>query len=266
MRSGINAIIVMNRIEAINWMKQCCERASEASEYKKDLYFQIDFEGVEFVNNEPSDFAKFAHSANWNDIKAGYKGVLHKLLLRNLVKAVSIDEKMIILTPASSEIPGDPKWREKKLTATPRHLTFSVDRGLRKKYRKVGDVGDKAVYKEISTADSFYETDLNKIFETIFHVRPSNDDLQNFNTFRGLVELIQRYIPNKTISVMYDYLIEDSLFGESVQQISRDNWQEDFDVKSKIIQKLWSTFPELKKRKDETVLKMKEFYKNYGKV
>ncbi|MCK9273108.1 hypothetical protein M0P65_06185, partial [Candidatus Gracilibacteria bacterium] len=125
--------IITPNIRYIGQNRKSCmyNQINSLFKYNDEYYFQIDFEAVNFVNGEPDDFAKFAHSANWNDIKSGYKGVLHKLLLRNIVKAISIDENMIILTPGSSEIPNDKKWREKKITTTPRHLTFSVDRGLR---------------------------------------------------------------------------------------------------------------------------------------
>lgn len=261
--------IIIPEIRYIGQNRKSCmySQINALFKYLDEYYFQIDFEAAQFINDKPSDFAKFAHNSNWNDIKAGYKGVLHKLLLRNITKAVSIDENMIVLTPASSEIPNDKKWREKKLNSAPRHLTFSVDRGLRRKYRLINAdlVNKKSVYKEIPPSESIYITDLRKIFEIIFHVLPNEEELQMFATFRGLVDLMKKFLLNKTINIVYDYLIEDSLFGENVQQISRDNWKEDYEVKSKIIQKLWREFPELKKKKQETILKMKEFYKNYGK-
>ena len=261
--------IITKEIRYIGQNRKTCSglQINALFKYIDNYYFQIDFEGVTFVNGGPNDFAKFAHSANWNDIKAGYKGVLHKLLLRNIVKAISIDHNMIILTPASSEIPNDKKWREKKINSVPRHLTFSVDRGLRKKYKQIDNlvVDGKKVYKELATADSFYETNIPIIFKTIFGVAPFGNELSQFNTFRGLVDLMKKYLQDKVILITYDYLIEDSLYGENVQQISRDDWKEDYDVKAKIIQKLWQEFPELKKKKADTILKMKEFYKNYGK-
>jgi hypothetical protein len=50
---------------------------------------QIDFELVEFENDLPTDFYIFSYSSNWNDLKSGFKGVAHKLLLMNLTRSIS---------------------------------------------------------------------------------------------------------------------------------------------------------------------------------
>ena len=241
--------------------------------YQDNIYFQIDFEGIDFENNRPNDFAYFSHSADWTDIKLGYKGVSHKLLLRNITKAISLNSNMTILTPASSEDPKDKKFRIKKADGILRMLTFSVDRGLREKYRQVIDkkvdlplkIGMNYVYKELPTSESIYIVDIPKIFEILFKIPPTKEDLKLFRTFIGLVDLMKKYLQVKAVTTVYDFLIEDSLFGDNVQQISRDNWKEDYDVKVKIIQKLWLEFPFLQKFKEDTLKKMRNFYKNYGK-
>ena len=42
---------------------------------------QVDFEKTNYENHEPSKFDQFAHSSDWEDTKAGIKGMHHKLLL-----------------------------------------------------------------------------------------------------------------------------------------------------------------------------------------
>jgi hypothetical protein len=42
---------------------------------------QVDFEKADYHEGKPSNFEHFAHSGNWEDTKAGIKGVHHKFLL-----------------------------------------------------------------------------------------------------------------------------------------------------------------------------------------
>jgi hypothetical protein len=42
---------------------------------------QVDFEKSEYKDGHPHPFEQFAHSADWGDIKQGFKGVHHKILL-----------------------------------------------------------------------------------------------------------------------------------------------------------------------------------------
>ena len=42
---------------------------------------QIDFEGVNYKDDEPTKFDQLSHNADWEDIKQGIKGLHHKILL-----------------------------------------------------------------------------------------------------------------------------------------------------------------------------------------
>ena len=53
----------------------------DAPEGEGDTFFQIDFEGSEYVEGRPSEWAKFAYSSAWRDVIAGVKGLAHKVLL-----------------------------------------------------------------------------------------------------------------------------------------------------------------------------------------
>lgn len=55
---------------------------------------QVDFEGVEYQNNEPTEAEQFLHSSHWDDTALGIKGVHHKLLLN----AVAGDKRKFSIT------------------------------------------------------------------------------------------------------------------------------------------------------------------------
>ena len=55
---------------------------------------QVDFEGVEYQNNEPTEAEQFLHSSHWDDTALGIKGVHHKVLLN----AIAGDNKKFSIT------------------------------------------------------------------------------------------------------------------------------------------------------------------------
>ena len=78
---------------------------------------QIDFEGSDYDKNGPSEFDKFAHSSNWQDVKNGIKGAHHKILLN----AVGTDKhKFSILHGLGSREGDNPNWinDKKKISST----------------------------------------------------------------------------------------------------------------------------------------------------
>lgn len=56
----------------------------DAPEGEGDTFFQIDFEGSEFEEGRPTEWARFSHSSSWRDVEAGVKGLAHKMLLFSL--------------------------------------------------------------------------------------------------------------------------------------------------------------------------------------
>ena len=65
-------------------------------DYKENI--QIDFEAVPYENNKPTEWAKFSHNSDWEDIKQGLKGVMHKYALMNLARASSELENINVVT------------------------------------------------------------------------------------------------------------------------------------------------------------------------
>jgi hypothetical protein len=132
-----------------------------------EQFVQIDFEGVEFdANGVPTEFSEFAHSTSPADADAGIKGVAHKYLLTNLIRAASELQDALVLTEKS---PPPPDCRISMSKKIPREYAFSVDRGLRKKLEPVMyngaqfRVGDKRVFRELATDESIYDTNIANI-------------------------------------------------------------------------------------------------------
>jgi len=237
------------------------------------LNFQIDFEGTKFKNNEPSDFAKFAHSSDWEDIKCGYKGVAHKFILINLVRSATSNGNVVILTPASSIYPSDKKFRLKTMHEPPRMCAFSIDKGLREKYKlNIDDSGNpvlfqgKKTYKEQPTNESNYITDISEIFNFIFKKYPTQEELKLFNSFIGITTLMKKYISKSEVVGMFDFLLKNSLFGDVSQQLSRTDWKEDLAIKLGILNHLFKEFSYLNEKVPIVKQMSKEFYRNYNQT
>lgn len=71
---------------------------------------QIDFEGADYENNNPSEFNKFAHSSNWEDVKAGIKGAHHKILLN----AIGTNKNKFSILHGLGSREGDANWIKDK--------------------------------------------------------------------------------------------------------------------------------------------------------
>lgn len=62
-------------------VKKHGNEVSILAKHENGQHHQIDFEGVDYHNNEPTKGEQFAHSSSWEDMKHGIKGVSHKQLL-----------------------------------------------------------------------------------------------------------------------------------------------------------------------------------------
>jgi hypothetical protein len=72
---------------------------------------QMDFEGADYSGNNPSEFDKFAHNSNWQDVKSGIKGAHHKILLN----AVGTDKhKFSGIYGLGSREKDSPNWTKDK--------------------------------------------------------------------------------------------------------------------------------------------------------
>jgi hypothetical protein len=199
---------------------------------------QIDFEFSDYEEDLPSKFAKFSHSSDWEDIKAGYKGVLHKYLLQSIasISDVKTEEQAILLTPASSfdKIKVSKTFPDRGLT----FKKFSVGRGLRTDaYSTVSDetgnplqIDGKTAYKVRPPLESTYIKDPEQIAKTIFGPKFNSTELTKLNSFIGIIDLCNKYFSNKEKNeLMLDFIRR--LFGQGSQGLERDNPKGDYDIK-----------------------------------
>jgi len=250
---------------------------------------QIDFEASHYIENKPTDWTSFSHNSDWDDIKDGYKGVMHKYALINLSRAASKLENISVVTKSqitklsnvsSEEYKSSVENCVKKAIAkastnaaykNPTDLAFSVDRGMRHKFVQIfhtdgvpAQLDNKPVYYEAETADSVYETNLEKMFELIFKVPPQDNDMKLFRSFTGVTTLIKKYLPEDLIVEFFNnHLIKKSLFAPFAQGLERNDPDGDLKIKSKMVNKLYLTFPYLDKFKDEVDSAIDAYYKTY---
>ena len=189
-----------------------------------NINVQIDLESVDFLNGKPTDWAQFSHSSAWIDVKQGIKGVAHKYILQSL--HADKKEPIIILTGKKRT----PKETDKT------KLAFSVQKGLRVRYiphiedGKHKKINGKFVYDELETADSVFITELKTIFTMFFDKEPTAIELEEMNSFTGIIQLVKRYKSHtQQLEVFEDFF--ERFFGKGVQQIVRGNKEKDLDEK-----------------------------------
>jgi len=228
----------------------------------KDITVQIDFEGTSYENEKPTEFAKFSHSSKWIDVENGFKGVHHKYLLTNIIRTISENDQIMILTPKSKL--DLEKARIKKLHEPPRMLAFSIDRGLRQKYKMVDLIFEgKQCFKELPTEKSEYETNIEIISKKIFGFYDNR-----FWSFTGLLDMFKEvYGENeKLIKKLYYYLWK-QLWGSNAQALFRNDPSKDYKIKRQMMLKFCGVFSKTKDIYDESLKKIRDnFYKKYKMV
>lgn len=245
---------------------------------------QIDFEASEYENNAPTDWASFSHNSDWADIKAGFKGVAHKFTLLNLARAQSKMEGILVVTPTVAKkilsitkeeyYQGKPvKASTSQKYANPTNLAFSVAKGIRTKFSPVFfkdgknqlEIDGKPVFVEKDSKQDKYTTQLEKQFELIFQKEPEGSDMNDFNSFVGLVKLMQKYSTKEVIEdFFWNQLVNKSLWCSSgCQALERNNPEGDLAIKSAMVNYLYETFSYLTSYKSKVDSLIEEYYKNY---
>jgi len=95
---------------------------------EKITYVQVDFEPVSFDRGIPTKFSQFSHSASFDDIQEGIKGVFHKFLLQTILDVSNEILVDIGLYKLKSQKKTTRRGTKKTL------YSFSVDRGFRQRY------------------------------------------------------------------------------------------------------------------------------------
>ena len=240
------------------------------------INMQIDFEGTGYTDkDEPDEFAKFSHSSNWEDVRAGIKGLGHKHLLVNIARALSEIKNAVVLTPSSPVEPPEKIKISKSASAKmPTNLAFSVDRGVRTKYEPVKNskgelvkVDGKQAFRELATSDSKYETNVPAIYTMIFNQKPDNEDLSNFRSFSGILRLFKKHnVEKRLVENVFRFMIDKSFFGRGSQGTDSKSAENDYEVKMTILNKMVQEFPYLKSILESKEKQIKAYVDNYKTV
>lgn len=253
-------------------------------EYKQGtskINTQVDFEFSEFKKDKPTEFASFSHSSEWQDLEVGMKGYGHKIALINAFRAKSEKSGIFVVTPKVAEkintFKKSDNFQFKVSTSKefnrPTFQAFSVDRGVRTKFAPVywadGEgvlFNGKPVFYKLSTKDSKYSRDLTEIFSMLFGKIPSGSDMTDFRSFVGLMKLFKKYFDKKVVTATFENMVEYHFFGKGSQKLSRDDSNEDKDVKYTIINRFIKDFPHLKSQLKAANKMAEEYYKNYKEM
>ncbi len=196
---------------------------------------QIDLEMVEFDKGAPTDWSQFSHSSDWEDMRAGVKGVFHKYIIRALTTKTL---REVIILKGKKETPT-------KTTLT--DLAFSVGNGLRVKIEpvmdgvKIKEIDGLRVFKEIPTGKSSYVTDLTAMFEMLFGRVPSRTEIELFGSFVGCLELAKKYFSKQELDKVVLGFAH-TLWGAGAQSLYRDDKLLDMKEKDVAMTKMLTTF------------------------
>ena len=188
-----------------------------------DQNVQIDMEQLPFVDGLPTTWAEFSHSSEWEDLQQGLKGVAHKYLLRALNAK---DLKDVLIRMKSG--------KEKEVTSA--ETAFSAS-GVRQKLEPIMKDGSqeikngRPVFRELSTAETGFNTDLNSIFVLYFGHAPSTSEMKKMWSFTGMLDLIKSHF-NKTQFMQIADGFANTLWGSGAQTLYRDDPEKDLEEKS----------------------------------
>jgi len=192
---------------------------------KFKINIQIDLELVDYHNGKPTPWSQFSHSSEWSDMEEGIKGVAHKYMLRAL-DAKNL--KDVIVLSGKKRVP-------KVIKAT--ELAFSVQNGLRIKLAPVlDDSGNHVnengllVYNEIPSSESNYIKDIRVMFELFFGKIPTANEVKQFSSFVGLVDLCKKYNTQSDNHKILSGFVN-TLWGKGAQSLYRDDKLKDFKEK-----------------------------------
>jgi len=181
---------------------------------------QIDFEGDEMVLDpqgyeKPSEWIKFIKDSPYQDLEQGIKGLAGAILLRGLTRAATALPNAVYVTNVTAakieagQLKGLVDAKGKSVVSVnathslPAAYTLNTSgsgfQGVRKAYRLVAknmdyQGGKVDVYTDIPTSESKPEDRINnvsKVFELIFKRKPSGNDLVNFRSYVGLLNLMK---------------------------------------------------------------------------
>lgn len=225
---------------------------------------QLDFEPTFWEKGSPTEFSTFGHYSSWEDIKSSIKGVFIKYLLRILVGMEKLGK--IAVQTKTGKISTSDRFKEPVA-----EKGFSADKGVRTKFEPILD--DKGqikktedgtpIYRELATAESNYERNLDNIFSIVFKQAPTSEEKKNFHSFVGTLQMMKKYLTLEQIKSIFKRF-KMLLWGRMAQEIEQGQFtdginQNDFKTKMAAYNKILEVFPELKAEEE----RFDELIKNY---
>lgn len=226
--------------------------------WDKIRFVQVDFEPVEYENNQPNEFSLFSHYSSWSDMKEGIKGVFVKYLYRSIFHNLEKIQNYVIITKTGKV--SNSKIFENDLSL----WKFSVDKGVRIGYEPIIENGvhkiinGKKAYREIDTKNSTYEQSMNTIFQLAFDIPPNKQDLKKMGSFLGVLEILSK--TKKNIEEIFEDYIN-LLWGSGAQNLERNNDKIDFENKLSSYSAFLKKFPEMKKFHKKCEDLIEKYYK-----
>lgn len=221
---------------------------------------QVDFEMLEVsATGEPDEFARFSHSSSFEDAKLGMKGVSQKYLLISLAGAATIKTDVYVVTNKSTSDNYKIRVKAGKPMTEFTNAKFSVDKGLRFAFTEQDwKIDGKPVFKEEPAEKSTYTQNLSEIFTFIFGKKPSSKELKMMWSYKGIIDLMKKYLNKQQIQKTYERLF-DRCWGPVAQELERDSADIDFQIKDNMMGYFEDKFKIKRPSK-----KVKQYYDKYG--
>lgn len=228
---------------------------------KTGQHHQVDFEPVEYdeQSQEPKPFEKFAHNSHISDLEQGLKGVHHKLLVQSVYSAhakPSIISRMVGRGKEKKEV-------QEEGNASP--YTFSVDNGVRQKWKQVGEKEGKLIVQEQPSKGAEYTKDLPTIYRTMFYREPSEQDISDIHSFGGVIDHIKKHIPREHHGKIFNTFVQ-KLWGKGSQATGLTR-ETDRKIKETAYNALANHFPEHHQQNQQEIERLKsEYYSPESKM
>ena len=143
---------------------------------------QADFEAAEFLDNKPSDWARFSHSSSWVDTSNSIKGVFHKYLMSAIANASSKVPNGMLVT-GSSKV-GDAKKVEEltnKALVLQNQLPTIKDK-----------IQQKTIKDQLKALEKEIKDNLQNIKPSLSGGQPKTDlAMHSFSVIRGLRQKVE---------------------------------------------------------------------------
>ena len=225
---------------------------------------QVDYElgpytqpkGKEYAR--PTDWFRYSHSSEYEDLEQGIKGVFHKYINRAMTHAQSSTKYVARVLKKSVKISDEPVTDSDYSFA----VTSSQGGGMSKKYVPYVDPNTGVpmekdgipVMRLLQPADRDYIQNLGQQFEINYGHKPSAKETEQQKSFIGSIALMNKsYDPEQSESVTRAFL--DILFGPGAQMIAANDPTRDRDIKFAATDYLFEhlKLPNAKALRDEAV-------------